>query len=300
MDYDRKMAITALFGKYLHKLPGQINATIMRKSIVDIAAKKGADEPLVCLTAYTAQVAKLLDPHCDLLLVGDSMTMVLYGMDSTLGADMPMMIRHGQAVVRSSSQACIVVDMPFGSYQESKETAFRNAATLMKETNCQAVKIEGGAEMAKTVEYLNSRGVPVMGHVGLQPQSVNTLGGYKARGREDVEAEKIMNDAKAIAAAGAFAIVLEGIAEPLAATITAAIDVPTIGIGASAACDGQILVTEDMLNITDDKKPKFVKQYANLSGQIEDAVKQYAGEVRSRSFPSSEYIYTKPKIVKAS
>ncbi|MCB9988646.1 MAG: 3-methyl-2-oxobutanoate hydroxymethyltransferase [Rhodospirillales bacterium] len=265
----------------------------MRKTAKDIACHKGSGIPLVCLTAYTAQIAKLLDPHCDLLLVGDSMAMVLYGMDSTLGADMEMMIRHGQAVVRSSKDACVVVDMPFGSYQESRETAFRNAARIMKETGCQAVKVEGGTEMADTVAYLAQRGIPVMGHIGLQPQSVNTLGGYKARGQDNSEAHKIGQDARAIADAGAFAIVIEGVTEPLAAAITAEIAVPTIGIGASAACGGQVLVTEDMLSVTDGRKPRFVKQYAGLSEIIESAVKQYAAEVRSRAFPSSDYLYQK-------
>jgi len=280
----------------LHKgfLPSM--SLYMRKTAKDIALHKGHSQPLVCLTAYTAQIAKLLDPHCDLLLVGDSMTMVLYGMDSTLDADMEMMIRHGQAVVRSSQSACIAVDMPFGSYQESREQAFRNAARIIKETGCQAVKIEGGQEMAETIAFLTQRGIPVMGHVGLQPQSVNTLGGYKARGQDNQEADKIMQDAIAVAEAGAFCLVVEGVPEPLAAAITDKVFVPTIGIGASAACDGQILVTEDMLNITDDRKPKFVKSYANLSDQISDAVKTYAEEVRDREFPSADYIYKKKAV----
>ena len=268
--------------------------TNTRKTVVDIAAAKG-QTPLACLTAYTARVAQVLDPHCDLLLVGDSMAMVLYGFDSTLKADMDMMIRHGQAVVWSSKQACVVVDMPFGSYQESREVAFRNAARIMRETECQAVKIEGGTEMADTVAYLTQRGVPVMGHIGLKPQSVNTLGGYTARGRANDEAETIMDDAKALDQAGAFAIVVEGVSEPLAKAITAAISVPTIGIGASADCDGQILVTEDMLGITDGKKPKFVKSYANISPAIEDAAKTYAAEVRARTFPSANYVYQAKK-----
>ena len=265
-----------------------------RKTIVDIAGQKGGT-PLVCLTAYTARVAQLLDPHCDFLLVGDSMAMVLYGMDDTLGADLEMMIRHGQAVVRASEQALVVVDMPFGSYQESPQQAYSNAVRIMKETGCQAVKLEGGAEMADTVAFLNSRGVPVCGHIGLRPQSVNTLGGYRARGRDDDEADAIMQDAKAIAEAGAFCIVIEGVREPIAAAITAAIPVPTIGIGASAACDGQILVTEDMMGITDGKKPKFVKSYANVSPIMEDAVATYAEEVRSRAFPSADFVYLPKK-----
>lgn len=263
---------------------------IMRKTVVDIAGAKN-ETPLVCLTAYTARVAQVLDNHCDLMLVGDSMAMVLYGMDDTLGADLSMMIRHGQAVVRSSENALVVVDMPFGSYQESREQAFRNGAKVMKETGCQAVKLEGGAEMANTIAFMTERGVPVMGHIGLRPQAVNTLGGYKSRGHDGAEAEQIMDDAKAIANAGAFAMVIEGVSEPLAAAITAAVTIPTIGIGASAACDGQILVTEDMMGITDGRKPKFVKSFADVSPIMEDAVKTYASEVRTRAFPSSEFVY---------
>lgn len=264
----------------------------MRKTIQDIRGQKGG-MPLVCLTAYTARVAQVLDEHCDLILVGDSMAMVLYGLPDTLGADIPMMIRHGAAVVRSTKNALVVVDMPFGSYQESKHVAFRNAAIIMKETGCQAVKIEGGTEMAETVSYLSARGIPVCGHVGLTPQSVNSLSGYKARGGDEAEAQKILEDANAIAEAGAFAIVIEGVREHLAAAITKAVAVPTIGIGGSPACDGQILVTEDMMGITDGKKPKFVKSYANVSPIIEDAVQTYAREVRSRQFPTDEFVYKK-------
>ncbi len=266
----------------------------MRKTVLNIAEAKGGT-PIVCLTAYTARVAQILDQHCDLMLVGDSMAMVLYGMDDTLGADLPMMIRHGQAVVRSSQNALVVVDMPFGSYQASPEQAFTNGAQIMKETGCQAIKLEGGVEMAETVAFLTQRGVPVMGHIGLRPQAVNTLGGYKSRGHDNAEAEAIMDDARAIAQAGAFAIVVEGVSEPLAAAITAAIAVPTIGIGASAACDGQILVTEDMMGITDGRKPKFVKPYANVSPIMEDAVKTYAEEVRARAFPSADFVYQQRK-----
>ncbi len=264
----------------------------MRKTISDIKSRKvpGA-EPVVCLTAYTAPMASLLDQHCDVLLVGDSVAMVLYGHPSTLQADMEMMIRHGQAVVRSSQNALIIVDMPFGSYQESKEVAFRNAATILRETGAAAVKIEGGSEMAETIEYLSQRGIPVMGHIGLQPQSVNSLGGYKAQGRDDESARTILADAKAVDAAGAFAIVIEGVAETLAVDITKNVSCPTIGIGASAACDGQILVSEDMLGLTQGRKPKFVKGYADISEAISAAVSQYAGEVKSRSFPNNAYTY---------
>ena len=264
-----------------------------------IAARKGG-EPLVCLTAYTAPMASTLDRHCDLLLVGDSLAMVVYGLESTLGADLEMMIRHGQAVVRASRQACIVVDMPFGTYQASPAQAFENAARILRETGAQGIKIEGGAEMAETVAFLTARGIPVMGHVGLQPQSVNTLGGYKAQGREESSAQKIRDDTKAIATAGAFAIVIEGVAEPLAATITHEVAVPTIGIGASAACDGQILVLDDMLGITPGKKPKFVKEYAALSGTIDDAVAAYAAEVKKRAFPGEAQTYSPLKVAKAS
>ena len=266
------------------------SSTPRRLSAPAIAARKGS-QPLACLTAYTAPVAKAVDAHCELILVGDSVAMVVYGMESTLGADIPMMIRHGQAVVRATQKACVVVDLPFGTYQASPAQAFETAAQILKETGAQAVKLEGGAEMAKTVAFLTARGVPVMGHIGLLPQSVNTLGGYKAQGRDDTAAQRIRKDAQEIANAGAFAIVIEGVAEPLAAAITREIRIPTIGIGASAACDGQILVSDDMLGITDGKKPKFVKEYAALSASIESAVKAYAQDVRARSFPAEAHVY---------
>lgn len=263
----------------------------MRKTISDITAAKASKTPVVCLTAYTAPMARSLDPYCDVLLVGDSMAMVLYGLPSTLQADMEMMIRHGRAVVDASENALVIVDMPFGSYQATKEEAFTNAARILKETNAAAVKCEGGAEMAETISYLAQRGIPVMGHVGLQPQSVNALGGFKAQGRDEGSAAKIMNDAKAVAAAGAFAIVIEGVAEQLAQDITNAVSCPTIGIGASAQCDGQILVSEDLLGITHGKKPKFVKEYAAIGTQIDIAAKAYAEDVRNRRFPDSSYTY---------
>jgi 3-methyl-2-oxobutanoate hydroxymethyltransferase len=267
----------------------------MRKTVLDIARAKQAQTPLVCLTAYTAPMAQLLDQHCDVLLVGDSVAMVLYGLPSTLQADIEMMIRHGRAVVDSTENALVVIDMPFGSYQGHKEDAFTNAARILKETGAAAVKCEGGSEMAETIAYLNQRGIPVMGHIGLQPQSVNTLGGYKAQGRDDSSSAKIIEDAKAVSNAGAFAIVVEGVAESLARDITKAVSCPTIGIGASAECDGQILVSEDMLGITEGKKPKFVKEYAAISLAVENAVKTYADDVRARRFPSADYTYgTKP------
>lgn len=256
-----------------------------------IRARKGEATPLVCLTAYTAPVAEALDEPCDLLLVGDSVAMVIYGLDSTLGADLIMMIRHGQAVVRATHKACVVVDMPFGSYQQSPEQAFENAAEVMRATGCQAIKLEGGREMTEVVAFLTSRGVPVMGHVGLTPQSVNALGGYRARGRDPSEADRIVDDARAIAEAGAFSVVVEGVKEPVATRVTAEVEIPVIGIGASAACDGQILVTEDMAGLTPGPKPKFVKPYADLGASLATAAAAYAEDVRARRFPSSDFVY---------
>ena len=256
-----------------------------------VQALKG-ERPIVSLTAYTTPIARLLDPHVDFLLVGDSLGMVLYGMDSTLGVTLEMMIAHGQAVMRGTSAACVVVDMPFGSYQESREQAFRNAARILKETGCSAIKLEGGAEMAETVDFLSSRGIPVLGHVGLMPQLVNTTGGYRSLGRTEREAAKIRRDAKAIDDAGAFAIVVEGTVEPLAREITASLKAPTIGIGASPACDGQILVSDDMLGLFNDFKPRFVKHFANLAPQISAAAEAYADEVKARTFPGPEHTFT--------
>ncbi len=265
--------------------------TITRRlTAPDISTRKG-QTPIVCLTAYTTPVARLLDRHVDLLLIGDSLGMVLYGMDSTLGVTLDMMIAHGHAVMRGSTQACVVVDMPFGSYQESREQAFRNSARVMVDVGCQGVKLEGGLEMAETVAYLSRRGIPVLGHVGLTPQSVNSLGGFKAQGRNDETATLILDDAKAIADAGAFAIVVEGVTEVLGRQATEAIPVPTIGIGASPACDGQILVTEDIVGLFGDFKPKFVKRYAELAPAISSAAAQYAKEVRTRTFPSEEFCF---------
>ncbi len=261
-----------------------------RLTPADIAALKG-NRPVVSLTAYTTPMARLLDPHCDFLLVGDSLGMVLYGMDTTVGVTMEMMIAHGQAVMRGVSRACVIIDMPFGSYQESKEQAFRSAARIMKETGCDGVKLEGGAEMAETVAFLVDRGVPVLGHVGLMPQQVNTAGGYRSKGHSDKEAEKIRRDARAIDEAGAFAMVIEGTVEPLAREISAAVSATTIGIGASPACDGQILVSDDMLGLFNDFKPRFVKHYAELAEVISKAAADYAGEVRARTFPGPEHTF---------
>lgn len=262
----------------------------IRITIPDIVARKG-DRPIVSLTAYTALTAKILDPHVDLLLVGDSLGMVIYGMENTLGVSVDMMINHGAAVVRGSERACVIVDLPFGSYQESPAAAFRTAARVMRETGCAGVKIEGGAEMADTVSFLNERGIPVLGHIGLMPQAVNTLGGFKAQGRSEPEAARIRADAEAITAAGAFAIVIEGTMEPLARELTKTLPIPTIGIGASPACDGQILVTEDLVGLFSDFKPRFVKRYADLGGQIGEAAAAYAADVRARRFPDAEHCF---------
>lgn len=253
-------------------------------------AKKGK-EPLVVLTAYTAPQARILDQHVDILLVGDSLGMVLYGMDSTLGVTTDLMIAHGAAVVRSSQKAMVVVDLPFGSYQASKEQAFLTASQILAQTGCNAVKLEGGQEMAETVEFLTKRGVPVMGHVGLKPQSVNAMGGYRTQGKNEAEVANILSDAKAIEQAGAFSIVIEGVVEEAARNITASLAIPTIGIGASPACDGQVLVTEDMLGLSGNYIPRFVKRYANLAQSTEEAVKEYAREVRARKFPDKDYCY---------
>ena len=265
-------------------------ARVKRTSTPQIRSRKGA-EPLVCLTAYTTSMAQRLDPHVDLLLVGDSLGMVLYGFDSTLAVTLDMMIAHGAAVMRGSERACVIVDLPFGSYQESVEQAFRSAARVMAETGASGVKLEGGAEMAATVRFLSQRGIPVCGHVGLMPQAVNVAGGFKATGRSDEEAKRVRLDAEAVAAAGAFAVVLEGTLEPVAAAITADLTVPTIGIGASPACDGQILVSEDVFGLFSDFTPRFVKRYAELGDQISAAAQAYAEDVRARRFPGMEHCF---------
>ena len=247
-------------------------------------------EPIVALTAYTARQAQLLDPHCDILLVGDSLGQVIYGLPSSVPVTLDMMAAHGAAVVRGSYHAVVIIDMPFGSYEASPEQAFTNAARLLKETGCAGVKLEGGAAMAETVAFLNQRGIPVIGHVGLTPQAVNVLGGYGARGRSDAEAAKIVTDAQALADAGAFAIVVEGVIEPIAIAVTTAVACPVIGIGASALCDGQILVAEDMLGMFD-RVPRFVKRYEEIAPIIARAAERYAAEVRARTFPGPEQTY---------
>ena len=256
----------------------------------DIAARKGG-EPIVSLTAYHAHTARILDPYVDFLLVGDSLGMVMHGFESTVPVPLDLMIMHGAAVVRGSARALVVVDMPFGSYEESSAVAFRNAARVMKETGCGAIKLEGGARMGETIRYLTERGIPVMAHIGLTPQSVHVMGGFKTQGRERAEWDAIEEDARVVAQAGAFSAVLEGMAELLAARITKTCPIPTIGIGASAECDGQILVLEDMLGLSP-RVPKFVKEFAHIGEAIESAVKCYADDVRARRFPASEHTYT--------
>jgi len=263
-----------------------------RVTIPDLAARKGG-EPIVSLTAYTTPMAKLLDEHVDFLLVGDSMGMAVYGMDNTLGVTLDMAINHGAAVVRGTKHACVVVDMPFGTYQESPELAFRNAAKVMADTGCAAIKIEGGREMAETVRFLVERGIPVMGHVGLKPQSVNVAGGFRSQGRDDDGAKNILADAKAISDAGAFAIVVEAVVEGLAKQITEDVSAVTIGIGGSNACDGQILVTEDAMGMITDFTPKFVKHFAEVGAEISKAAQDYAKEVKARTFPGPEHCYNK-------
>jgi 3-methyl-2-oxobutanoate hydroxymethyltransferase len=249
--------------------------------------------PYVCLTAYTAPMARLLDPHADLLLVGDSLGMVLYGLETTVPVTLEMMVAHGAAVVRGSARACVVVDMPFGSYQESPQLAFRNAARLLAETGCAAVKLEGGSTMAETIRFLTARGIPVCGHVGLMPQAVNASG-YRVVGRDATVAATVSEDARAVAAAGAFALVIEGTTRPLATTITRSLPIPTIGIGASPDCDGQILVSEDMLGLFTMFTPRFVKRYAELGAAVSQAARAYAEDVRSRKFPGSEHCVDPP------
>jgi len=266
-----------------------VSAAIRAITPPDILARKGG-EPIACLTAYTTPMARLVDPHCDLVLVGDSLGMVLHGLPSTLGVTMEMMILHGQAVRRGLDRALMVIDLPFGSYEEGPEQAFRNAARLMAETGAGAVKLEGGAPMAETVRFLTARGVPVMAHVGLTPQAVHTLGGYKVQGRGE-EGERIAAEAEALAEAGAFALVLEKVPEGLARRITTSIPIPTIGIGASAACDGQILVIDDMLGLFQDFRPKFVRRYAELGRDADAAIAAYAADVRARRFPAPEHAF---------
>jgi 3-methyl-2-oxobutanoate hydroxymethyltransferase len=255
----------------------------------DIAAKKGV-EPIVSLTAYHAHTAAIADKYCDFLLVGDSLGMVMHGFETTVPVSLELMIMHARAVVRGAKRALVVVDMPFGSYEESPEVAFRNAARVMKETDCGAVKLEGGRRMGETIHYLVERGIPVMAHIGLTPQSINVLGGFKAQGREEAQWAAIEEDARIVTKAGAFSVVLEAVAEPLAQRITRSIPIPTIGIGASVECDGQILVMEDMLGLST-RVPKFVKEFGQIGQSIDNAIKCYAQEVRARAFPAPHHTY---------
>lgn len=274
-------------------MSSQKQEAVKRIAAPDIRARKGG-EPIVCLTAYDAPTAALLDDHCDLLLVGDSVGMVVHGMPNTVGVTLEMMILHGQAVMRGSRRAMVVIDMPFGSYEGGKEQAYANCARVMKETGAQGVKVESGPTVAETIAYLVQRGIPVMGHVGLRPQAVLTDGAFKAKGKTDDERLRVMSEAEATADAGAFAVVVEGVAEGLAREITLAIDKPTIGIGASSACDGQILVTPDMLGLFD-WTPKFVRRYADLRSDIDRAVGAYAADVRARRFPAEVETYFSKK-----
>lgn len=276
-------------------MSSQKQEAVRRLAAPDIRARKGG-EPLVCLTAYDAPTAEILDPHCDVLLVGDSVGMVVHGLPNTVGVTLEMMILHGQAVMRGSKRAMVVIDMPFGSYEGGKEQAYENCARVMKETGAQGVKLESGPTVAETIAYLVQRGIPVMGHVGLRPQAVLTDGAFKAKGRTDEERLRVMAEAEATADAGAFAVVIEGVAEGLAKDITDAIDKPTIGIGASAACDGQIMVVSDMLGLFD-WTPKFVRRYADLKNEIDRAVGDYARDVRSRRFPAEVETYFSKKPV---
>lgn len=264
-------------------------APMKRMTVPQIQARKGKD-PIVMLTAYTARMAQLLDRHCDMLLVGDSLGQVIYGLPSTLPVTLDMMVAHGAAVVRGSYHSVVVVDMPFGSYEASPEDAFRAASRVLAETGAAAVKLEGGEAMAPTVNFLSSRGIPVVGHIGLTPQAVNALGGYGARGRTNAEHAKIISDARAIADAGAFSMVVEGVLEPLAQAVTAEVSCPVIGIGASAQCDGQVLVIDDMLGMFE-RTARFVKRYDDLATRIDEAATRYAEEVRTRTFPGFEQTY---------
>ena len=263
--------------------------TTKRVTAPEIYGRKG-QTPLVCLTAYSAPMAAIMDDHCDILLVGDSVGMVVHGLPNTIGVTMEMMILHGQAVMRAAKHAFVVIDMPFGAYEGGPEQAFQNAVRLLKETGAQAVKVESGPTVAETIAYLTARGIAVMAHVGLRPQAVNLEGGFKAKGRTEAERTKVIKEAQDSDAAGAFAIVVEGVAAGLAADITAAVRAPTIGIGASSACDGQVLVVDDMLGLFD-WTPKFVRRYASLREQIDAAVAAYAKDVRDRSFPAPEETY---------
>lgn len=261
-----------------------------RIGVEDIRARKGG-VPLVCLTAYTTPVARLLDPHCELLLVGDSLAMVVYGLETTRGVTLETMVAHGQAVMRGSSRACVIIDMPFGTYEESPDQAVESARRIVDESGCQGVKLEGGVDLAETVAAIVAEGIPVFGHIGLLPQKVERRGGFRIQGKDDEGARGVLADAEAISAAGVFAMVVEGTVEPVAREVTERVAVPTVGIGASPACDGQILVTDDMLGLFSDFIPKFVKRYAELGDATTAAVRAYAEDVRARRFPTDDHVY---------
>ena len=270
-----------------------VRAEEKRLTAPAIRARKGGP-PIVMLTSYHAHTARIVDRHCDVILVGDSLGMVMHGFETTIPVTLDMMILQGHAVMRGSRRALVVIDMPFGSYEASKEQAFLSAARVMKETGCGAIKVEGGQRMAETIAFLVERGIPVMGHVGLTPQSINAIGGFKAQGRDPADWERIEADTRAVADAGAFAVVIEAVAELLAARLTAAVAIPTIGIGASATCDGQVLVLEDMLGLSP-RVPKFVKRFSDLGPSIDAAVEAYANEVRARTFPGPDHVYSMKK-----
>jgi 3-methyl-2-oxobutanoate hydroxymethyltransferase len=273
-----------------------VQSAVKRVTAPEIRARKNG-EPIVMLTSYHAHTAGMVDRFCDVILVGDSLGNVMHGFETTVPVTLDMMILQGRAVMRGSRHALVVVDMPFGSYEASKEQAFHSAARILKETHCGAVKLEGGKRMAETIAFLVERGIPVMGHIGLTPQSINTLGTFRAQGRDEANWAPIEEDARAVADAGAFSFVIEAVAEPLAAKITKSVDVPTIGIGASAACDGQVLVLEDMLGLSP-WTPKFVKRYGDLGPAIQAAIEAYATDVRSRAFPGPEHVYGMARPVK--
>ena len=264
-------------------------APMKRLTVPAIRARKGK-EPLVMLTAYTARMAQLLDAHCDMLLVGDSLGQVIYGLSSTVPVTLDMMCAHGAAVVRGSYHSLVIVDMPFGSFEKSREQAFESAARIMQETGAAAVKMEGGVAMADTIAFLSERGIPVMGHVGLTPQSINMLGSYRARGKGSEESAQLLKDVKAISQSGAFSMVIEGVMEDVAEEAMQIADIPVIGIGASASCDGQVLVIDDLLGMFE-RTARFVKRYDNLAERIDAAVGQYAEEVRARTFPAKAQLY---------
>ncbi len=267
-----------------------IHQSVQRVTVPQLMSRKG-QRKIVALTAHNSVMAQLVDEFLDFILIGDSTAMVAYGLPNTLSITVEQIAAHSAAVARSTRHACVVADMPFGSYQKSCEQAFENAAYLLAQGHADAVKLEGGANMAPTIAFLTSRGIPVLGHIGLMPQHVHTMGGYKAQGMTDAAAQQLLADAQAVAQAGAFGVVIEGVKESVAAEITAEVTVPTIGIGASAACDGQILVTEDMLGLNGDRVPRFVKRYADLANEIKAAVQRYADDVRVGAFPEDKHCF---------